>query len=70
MRFIHFVAFIGSFILFHSNLLLYKYATMCFPIIDWLLVKFQFLALMHKAAANIMLSVDISTYLCWEYTQK
>ena len=70
MRFIHFVAFIRGFILFHSILLLYKYATMCFSIIDWLLVYFQFWALMPKAAANIMLLVAISPYLCWEYTQK
>ena len=70
MRFIYFVAFIRSFILFHSNLLLYKYATMCFSIIDWLLVYFQFLALMRKAAANIMLLVDVSPYFSWECTQK
>ena len=68
MKFIHFVAFIRSFIIFHSNLLLYKYATMCFSIIDWLLVYFQFLALMRKAAASIMLLVDISPYFCWAIT--
>lgn len=70
MRVIHFIVFIRSFILFHSNLLLYKYATMCFSIIDELLVYFQCLAPMRKAAANIMLLVDISPYLYWEYTRK